>query len=138
LTDDLSFTKFETQATLSVKSGIFENEAAIPPAHSAEGHDASPPLSWRDAPSDAESLVLLMEDPNAAEPRPFVHWVVYDIPAQTTSLREAQPTDPVLPSPEGAKQGINSCGQIGYFGPRPPQGDSPHAYHFQLFALDIP
>ena len=58
--------------------------------------------------------------------------------AETTSLREGQPTGPVLSDPASEKQGINSRGQICYYGTRPPLGDGPHSYHFQLFALDIP
>lgn len=137
MVDELAITKFDADASLSVTSGNFENEGSIAIKHAAEGHNASPPLSWNDAPEAAQSFVLLMEDPDAAEPKPFVHWIVYDIPADATFLEEGQPTDPVLPEPQGAKQGTNSRGQIGYYGPRPPLEDGPHNYHFQILALDI-
>ena len=88
-------------------------------------------------PDGAKSFVLIVDDPDAAEPKPFTHWVAFDIPANLTELREGLPTDPVLQDPKGMKQGPNSRGQTGYMGPRPPLGDPAHHYHFQLFALDI-
>jgi Raf kinase inhibitor-like YbhB/YbcL family protein len=78
-----------------------------------------------------------MDDPDAAEPKPFVHWVLFDIPGDATGIREGLGTDPVLQEPENAKQGVNSRGQIGYFGPRPPLEDPAHNYHLQVFALDL-
>jgi Raf kinase inhibitor-like YbhB/YbcL family protein len=77
-----------------------------------------------------------MEDPDAPMREPFVHWVMYNIPPETTSLPEGIPQEPRLDVPPGALQGKNSQGSIGYFGPRPPKGDPPHHYHFQIFALD--
>ena len=73
----------------------------------------------------------------AAAPKPFTHWIAYDLPAGLTSLREGLPTEPVLADIEGAKPGTNSRGSTGYFGPKPPVGDPPHNYHFQVFALDL-
>jgi len=66
-----------------------------------------------------------------------VHWIVYDLPADVTALREGLPTEPVLQSPKGVKQGTNSMGATGYVGPKPPVDDPAHAYHFQVFALDV-
>lgn len=105
--------------------------------HSAEGNNASPPLNWSGAPSNTQSYVVIVDDPDVDQPKPFNHWIVYDIPATETGLREGLPPAPVLPEPEGLKQGVNSRGQVGYLGPRPPLGDSAHHYHFQIFALDI-
>jgi Raf kinase inhibitor-like YbhB/YbcL family protein len=116
----------------------FENEASIPLAHTADGDNASPPLSWSGAPDGTRSFVVIVDDPDAAQPKPFVHWIVYDLPATVTSLREGLPTEPVLPHPEGTMQGTNSRGATGYFGPKPPVGDPAHAYHVQVFALDVP
>lgn len=115
----------------------FESEAAIPLVHAADGDNASPKLEWSDAPEGTQSFVLIMDDPDAAEPKPFVHWIVYDIPADVTALREGLPTEPILPDPEGVKQGTNSLGATGYFGPKPPVGDPAHHYHVQIFALDV-
>jgi Raf kinase inhibitor-like YbhB/YbcL family protein len=80
----------------------------------------------------------MMEDPDAKEPKPYVHWLLYNVPASTTRLPESMPSALRLDDPKGALQGRNSRGQIGYMGPRPPEGDPPHHYHFQVFALDAP
>lgn len=114
----------------------FAHEGAIPATHVADGDNASPALEWSGAPEGAKSFVVIVDDPDAAQPKPFTHWIVYDVPATVTSLREGLPTSPVLPEPKGVKQGANSVGAIGYFGPKPPFGDPAHAYHFQVFALD--
>jgi Raf kinase inhibitor-like YbhB/YbcL family protein len=116
----------------------FENEAEMPAVYSADGDNASPSLSWSGAPDDAQSFVVIVDDPDAEQPKPFVHWIVYDLPGDVTALREGLPTEPILPDPEGTKQGTNSRGATGYFGPNPPVGDPAHAYHFQVFALDVP
>lgn len=125
-----------TDASLNVTAS-FEPNARIPTAHVADGDDASPRLEWSGAPEETKSFVLIMDDPDASQPKPFTHWIVYDIPANVTSLREGLPTEPVLPDPEGVKQGTNSMGATGYFGPKPPVEDSAHAYHFQVFALEM-
>ena len=78
-----------------------------------------------------------MEDPDAKRVKPFIHWVAYDIPADSTGLPLGVPTLPRLETPvAGMLQGKNSRGTVGYFGPRTPVGDPPHHYHFQLFAVD--
>ncbi|WP_375450695.1 YbhB/YbcL family Raf kinase inhibitor-like protein [uncultured Devosia sp.] len=121
---------------LSVTASFADGET-IPIAHAAMGHNASPKLSWTGAPADAKSYVVLAEDPNAKMPKPFVHWIAFDIGAQITQLPEGLATDPVLVEPEDVKQGTNSMGSTGYTGPKPPLDDPAHHYHFQVFALDI-
>jgi Raf kinase inhibitor-like YbhB/YbcL family protein len=96
-----------------------------------------PGVEWSGAPRDAKSFALVMDDPDASQPKPFVHWLVYDIPGDVAMLREGLPTEPVLQDPEGVKQGTNSVGATGYFGPKPPVEDPAHHYHFQVFALDV-
>jgi Raf kinase inhibitor-like YbhB/YbcL family protein len=118
-------------------SAPFDPQATIPLAHVADGDNASPRLEWSGAPDGTRSFVVIMDDPDAAQPKPFVHWIVYDVPGDVTHLREGLPTEPVLPLPDGVKQGTNSMGATGYFGPKPPVGDPAHAYHIQVFALDI-
>ncbi len=71
----------------------------MPMKHGAEGHNASPMLSWSGAPEGTKSFVVIMDDPDAAEPKPFVHWVAYDISGTVTELREGLPTDPILQEP---------------------------------------
>ena len=123
-------------AQLSVTSSAFRSGEAIPYPYSQYGERFSPALSWDGAPSGTKSFVLIMEDPDAKEPKPYVHWLLYNVPATTTQLPESMPSALRLDDPRGALQGRNSRGQIGYMGPRPPEGDPPHHYHFQVFALD--
>lgn len=122
-------------AGLRPTSPAFVTGQPLPTRFSAYHDDVSPPLAWEPV-KNARSYVLLMEDPDAANVKPFVHWVAYNIPAQTQALAEGLPTDPKLLKPAGMLQGRNSRGSVGYFGPKPPVGDPPHHYHFQLLALD--
>lgn len=123
---------------LEVSSPAFQAGQAIPEPYGQEGERFSPALTWKGAPSGTRSFVVILEDPDAKEPRPFVHWTLYNLPATTTRLAESIPALPQLPDLEKARQGRNSRGTVGYTGPRPPLGDPPHHYHFQVFALDAP
>lgn len=120
---------------LEVTSPAFLSGGRIPERFSAYEENFSPELSWSRGPDGTKSYVLLMEDPDAKKPKPFVHWILTNVPADVTHLREGLPGTPALPDPPGARQGTNSRGSIGYFGPRPPAGGD-HHYHFQVFALD--
>ncbi len=131
----LALQRLGKAAWLRPTSPAFVTGQPLPPRFSAYHDDVSPPLAWEPV-KNARSYVLLMEDPDAANVKPFVHWVAYNIPAQTQALAEGLPTDPKLLKPAGMLQGRNSRGSVGYFGPRPPVGDPPHHYHFQLLALD--
>jgi Raf kinase inhibitor-like YbhB/YbcL family protein len=133
---DLAMKLVDVPGRMSVDAP-FTSDQTIPDQHVADGDNASPPITWRDPPADAKSFVVMMEDPDAAEPKPFVHWIMYDIPKGTLSIREGIPTEAVIPEPKGTKQGMNSAGSTGYMGPKPPVGDPPHNYHLQVFALDI-
>ncbi len=127
----------KSQGRLRVASPGLRSGGPLPRRHSAYGEDISPALTWTGAPERTESYVLLMEDPDAKRVKPFVHWVAYDIPADSTGLPLGVPGLPRLETlVPGMLQGQNSRGTIGYFGPRPPVGDPPHHYHFQVFALD--
>jgi Raf kinase inhibitor-like YbhB/YbcL family protein len=108
---------------------------AIPKEHSEYADGVSPEISWSQV-EGAKSYALIVEDPDAKMPKPFVHWVAWNIPAQVTTLPEGLQEQPRLTEPEGVLQGRTSRGSVGYFGPRPPVGDPPHHYHFQVFALD--
>ena len=79
-----------------------------------------------------------MEDPDATSPKPVIHWVMWNIPAATTALPSGlNERDRLTGGPlEGIMQGLTSRGTVGWYGPRPPKGDRPHRYHFQLLALD--
>ncbi|MFC1589628.1 YbhB/YbcL family Raf kinase inhibitor-like protein [Pseudomonadota bacterium] len=120
---------------LTLKSGAFENGADIPARYTCKGDDISPPLSWQGVPETAHSLVLIIDDPDAPDPKApktvWVHWVLYNIPPDTTSLAE-HTTNATLPA--GASEGINDCQNCGYGGPCPPIGR--HRYFHKLYALD--
>jgi len=124
----------KTQQTIALSSSVIEG--TIPRAQSEYGDGISPDLSWQRV-EGARSYVLILEDPDSRHPRPFVHWVAYNIPAEVTSLSAGLPSHAQLVEPKGLLQGRNGHGGTGYFGPRPPVGDAPHHYHFQLFALDL-
>jgi len=127
----------ETKGTLAVSSTAFRDGAAIPAAYSEYDQGASFPLSWSAGPSGTQGYVLIMEDPDSKKPPiPVVHWLAWNIPADVTSLREGLQKQAQLTDPAGVRQGPNSAGSLGYRGPRPPEGDPPHHYHVQLFAVD--
>jgi Raf kinase inhibitor-like YbhB/YbcL family protein len=134
----LAIARPETEAaqTLSVSSQAFPADGAIPAVFSEYEQGVSFPISWTQGPDDTKSYLLILEDPDAAMPKPFVHWVAWNIPASETSLREGLPEQDLLTDPPGMRQGLTSRGTIGYLGPRPPAGDPPHVYHAQVFALD--
>ncbi|MHB9023906.1 MAG: YbhB/YbcL family Raf kinase inhibitor-like protein [Armatimonadota bacterium] len=118
--------------TLTVTSTAFTNGQPIPPRLTQDGANASPPLTWSQSPAGTKSLALICDDPDA--PRgTWVHWVLYNLPADTTGLPEGVPKTQTLPG--GARQGANSGGRIGYDGPKPPPGH-PHRYFFKVYALD--
>jgi Raf kinase inhibitor-like YbhB/YbcL family protein len=124
-------------ASLQVSSSSITPNGPISELHSDYGQKVSPALRWSGVPAGVKSLALVMEDPDAQSPRPFVHWMVYNLPPSIQMLNEAISSAPRLKQLDGALQGRTSRGNIGYFGPRPPKTDPPHHYHFQLFALDV-
>jgi Raf kinase inhibitor-like YbhB/YbcL family protein len=101
------------------------------------GGNRSPPLVWSGAPAGAESFALSLFDPDAPTGAGFWHWAIFDIPASATSLPPGAGDPKAGLAPEGAIQGKNDAGAIGYFGPCPPEGDKPHRYRFELDALDV-
>lgn len=118
--------------TIELHSTAFSEGAAIPKPYTADGADQSPPLSWAEPPAGTKSLALICEDPDA--PRGiWVHWVLFNLPGDTRELKEGVPAKETLDN--GAKQGKNDFGKIGYGGPSPPKG-KPHRYFFKLYALD--
>lgn len=121
--------------SLSLTSIAFTDGGAMPSKYTGDGNDVSPPLDWRDVPAGTQAFALIVDDPDAPDPakpkRTFVHWVVADIPATTTSLREASSGRSM---PAGAVEGKNDANDVGYSGPHPPVGR--HRYFFKLYALD--
>jgi Raf kinase inhibitor-like YbhB/YbcL family protein len=122
----------EGVAKMKVTSTAFQEGANIPKKYTGDGDDVSPPLKWEGTPAGTKSFALICDDPDA--PRgTWVHWVLFNIPADKTELPEAVPTTAKLAS--GARQGTNDFKKIGYGGPAPPPG-KPHRYFFKLYALD--
>jgi hypothetical protein len=116
---------------IKVTSTAFAEGGMIPPKYTCDGQDISPPLQWDAVPEGTESIALISDDPDA--PRgTWVHWVLFNLPAQTKKLSENIPHDKTLPN--GAKQGITDFGKVGYGGPCPPSGT--HRYFFRIYALD--
>jgi Raf kinase inhibitor-like YbhB/YbcL family protein len=120
---------------LTLTSPAFTDGSAMPPRYTGDGEDVSPPLAWHGAPDTTQAFALIADDPDCPDPRKpqrtWVHWVVADIPAGTTSLPEAA-SGRVMPS--GAVEGRNDSNDVGYSGPYPPIGK--HRYFFKLYALD--
>jgi Raf kinase inhibitor-like YbhB/YbcL family protein len=116
---------------MKLTSTAFAEGADIPALYTCDGADISPPLQWSDPPAGTASLALIMDDPDAPA-RTWVHWVVYDLPGETTGLPEN--VDPTETIPGGGRQGNSSWNRIGYGGPCPPRGS--HRYFFKLYALD--
>lgn len=118
---------------LTIKSNNFEDGAYIPAKYCCDSSDISPEISWKDVPLGTKSFALICDDPDAPF-KTWVHWVIFNIPAEKRQLSENMPKESVLS--EVAVQAVNDFGKIGYFGPCPPQGQS-HRYFFKLYALDI-
>ena len=119
---------------LELTTTAFAEGANIPREHTGDGANSAPPLKWPDPPPGTRSFALICDDPDA--PRgTWVHWVLFNLPADQRELGEGVPAQEALPS--GAKQGKNDFGKVGYGGPSPPAG-KPHRYFFRLYALDVP
>jgi Raf kinase inhibitor-like YbhB/YbcL family protein len=120
-------------SALRLTSPSFTHEGEIPAKHTCAGADESPALSWSGAPEGTKSLALIIDDPDAPDPKAprmtWVHWVLYDIPPTATSLPEDLGASSI-----GAHEGLNDWRTTGYRGPCPPIGR--HRYFHKLYALD--
>ena len=121
--------------TLSIISNAFENDGEIPTVYTCEGDDISPPLNFSNVPEGAQSLALIVDDPDAPDPKApkmtWVHWVLYNIPIGTHGLLEDTAQNGL---PLGTTEGENDWHRIAYGGPCPPVGR--HRYFHKLYALD--
>ena len=121
--------------TLQISSPAFAHGGEIPARYTCEGEDIAPPLQWTGVPEDARSLVLIVDDPDAPDPAAprmtWVHWVVYNLPPDTSALPEGATSADL---PPGTGEGLNDWHKTGYGGPCPPIGR--HRYFFKLYALD--
>jgi len=116
-----------------LRSPAFAPSGTIPKKHTCDGPDLSPALEWAGVPEGTKTLALICDDPDAPVGT-WVHWVLYNLPGDMTSLPEGVP--PTETIEQGADQGANDFGRIGYGGPCPPPG-RPHRYFFRLYALDV-
>jgi Raf kinase inhibitor-like YbhB/YbcL family protein len=125
----------EARMGLSLTSTAFAHQGEIPPLYTCEGRDVSPALAWTGVPGGAKSLALIVDDPDAPDPKAprmtWVHWVLYNLPATATGLPEAVGRDAL---PPGTLEGTNDWKRTGYGGPCPPIGR--HRYFHKLYALD--
>lgn len=121
----------EADQAITLTSAAFVDSVLIPVIYTCDSIDISPPLHWAGVPDSAQSLALIVEDPDAPG-RTWVHWVVYNIPPDTNGFDAHVPADTLLTN--GSIQGISDFKRIGYGGPCPPGGT--HRYVFKLYALD--
>lgn len=122
----------DVEMKLEVESSAFAAGETIPVRYTCDGDDISPPLSWSEPPPGAESLVLIVDDPDAPAGT-WTHWVLFNVPATARSLAEGVPPDATV---EGVGvHGNSSWRRPGYGGPCPPRGAA-HRYLFKLYALD--
>ncbi len=121
--------------TLTLQSSAFEHGGAIPSRYTCQGEDISPPLTWAGVPESARSLVLIVDDPDAPDPKApkmtWVHWLLYNIPPNVSGLPENVGSANL---PPGTREGLNDWKRTGYGGPCPPIGR--HRYFHKLYALD--
>lgn len=130
----------QTPQVITVTSPTLKAGESVPVQHTPYGRNDSPALQWRNVPASARELVVICEDPDAGNPPPFVHWVVYRIPATATGLPAALPLSTSTPMPDGlrsAVQGLSGFRRPTYRGPAPPIGSGVHHYHFVVHAIDV-
>jgi hypothetical protein len=123
--------KGDEKMAIVVTSEAFKEAGMIPAMYTCDGKNISPPLQWQQVPQDTKSLALIYDDPDAPMGI-WVHWVMWNIPAEANGLPENVPAGKDLP--DGSKQGVNDSRKQGYSGPCPPGGT--HRYYFKIYALD--
>ncbi len=116
---------------MELSSSEFKEGSSIPSKYTCDNIDVSPPLEWSQVPAGVKTFALICDDPDAPGAT-WVHWVIFNIPGSLRELRENIPATETLQN--GAKQGKNDFGKIGYGGPCPPGGT--HRFYFKLYALD--
>jgi len=125
-------------SAITVTSPALHSDQPIPKDYTADGKNMSPPLAWANLPAATRQLAVVCEDPDAGNPPPFVHWVMYKIPATAKGLPENIPFEPDAAMPNeigGAIQGMSGFRRPIYRGPAPPPGKV-HHYHFVVYAID--
>lgn len=126
--------------TIIVQSPVMASGDTMPREYTPDGPNLSPPLTWSNLPAGTREIAVLCSDFGAGNPAPWVHWIIYGIPATAAGLPEGLPILPETQMPPeltGAVQGLNGWRRPYYRGPAPPAG-TPHIYHFTVYALDQP
>ncbi|KXB08409.1 hypothetical protein AKJ56_01450 [candidate division MSBL1 archaeon SCGC-AAA382N08] len=118
---------------MQISSPVFDDRGNIPPKYTCDGEDISPPLKISNIPTEAKSLAIVVDDPDAPGGI-FDHWTIWNISTKFTKIPENIPEGDKVDSLNGAIQGKNGFGEIGYRGPCPPPGPD-HKYRFKLYAL---
>ena len=124
--------------TIVVESQVMASGETMPRTYTPDGLNLSPPLTWRNLPAGTREIAVVCADFGAGNPPPWVHWIVYGIPATASGLPEGLPimSDQAMPDElAGAVQGHNGWQRPYYRGPAPPAG-TPHLYHFTAYAFD--
>jgi Raf kinase inhibitor-like YbhB/YbcL family protein len=128
---------------MQLTSQEFKDGETLKAVFTVEGEDISPPLAWKSPPVGTKSFALICDDPDAPSarnpgPEPWVHWVIYNLPAEARELPAAVSDELEVTMFPGVRQGRNSWLEhnVGYRGPAPPRGSGPHRYIFHLYALD--
>ncbi len=128
-------TSKQESTLMKLESPAFSNQEEIPARFTCEGGDVSPPLSWSGLPAGTRSLALIVDDPDAPDPKApkmtWVHWVLYNLPIEQEGLAEGAGSGSL---PAGTLSGLNDWKRTGYGGPCPPIGQ--HRYFHKLYALD--
>lgn len=128
-----SGTRSAESVPLVVRPEAFDPGGTIPERYTGVGEDVSPPLTVESVPSAAATLALVVDDPDAGG---FLHWLIWNVPADRSSIPEGVPRRETVESLGGARQGTNDFGEVGYRGPLPPADDGPHTYRFTASAVD--
>ncbi len=126
-----------TLSSPQIKAGGAIPAAQVFNGFGCTGANVSPALSWSNAPQGTQSFALMVHDPDAPTGSGWWHWVIYNIPAGTTSIAAGAGNTNSTLLPAGAVQGRTDFGTVGYGGPCPPPG-APHHYYFRLYALKVP
>lgn len=133
--DDGAVENGTDDAAIPFETDAFDDGESIPTEYTCDGADVSPPLTVGDVPDEASSLAVVVDDPDAPNGT-FTHWTVWNLPPSLERIPKDVPPDPRPADLDGARQGENDFGEIGYRGPCPPEEDGSHEYRFTLYALE--
>lgn len=124
------------ETPMQITSPAFDEDGTIPEKYTRDGANVSPPLNVSGVPEGAESLTVIVDDPDAPQTDPWVHWLIWNIPAQADHIPEGYPPSGDGKAFDGTAQGTNDFGTVKYDGPAPPPSHGEHRYRFTLYALD--